>query len=129
MVVVPSQHQIVARAHLYHSPQVVELLEVPCLRPRHTRSVARQPDDGRRRDELGREQYPRHLFRVVGEWQRGQARRSIGMCTRSTLGRRQVVKRFGRYATGTSNEHSLHGRATKTETTYGLVLDHVVDTA
>ena len=26
-------------------------------------------------------------------------------------------------------EHSLHGRATKTETTYGLALDHVVDTA
>jgi hypothetical protein len=101
-VVVPPQHQIVARANFYHGPQVVELLEVPRLRPRDARSVARQPDDGRRRDELGREQYPRHLLRVVGEWQRGQARRRIGMRTRSTLGRREVVERFGRYATGTS---------------------------
>lgn len=74
----------------------MELLQVSRLCPGNTRVVTWQPDDGRWRDEFGREQDPRHFLRMVGKWQRRQAGRCIGVRARSTLSRREVVQRFSR---------------------------------
>jgi hypothetical protein len=58
--------------------------------------VTWQPDDGRRRDQLGRKQDLRHLFRMVGKGQWRQAWRRVGMRTCRALSSGQVVQRFSR---------------------------------
>ena len=69
-MVATHQDHIVLRTHLDHSLQAMIVLQVLRLSSRDARVIIRQPDDGRRCNQLGREEDPRHLLRMAGERQR-----------------------------------------------------------
>ena len=61
---------IVLRTHVNHNFQAMIVLQVLRFCSSDASAVIGQPDDGRRRNQLWREEDPRHLLRMARERQR-----------------------------------------------------------